>query len=338
MAAPISRPPLYPLRFEPIFKNNLWGGQRLPAFLNRTQTPESPIGEAWVLSDVDGSLSRISNGPLAGAIFRDLLTTESDRILGTARLSNGRFPLLLKFIDARQELSVQVHPNDEQAAARHPTALGKTEAWVILEANPATSRIYAGFQPGITAADFREALAAKSTPATLHSFTPKPGDCVFLDAGTVHAIGADILLFEVQQTSDITYRLYDWDRVDAKTGLPRELHVEDGLTVANFASGPCRAVQPSVIEEAGVRRERLVDCRYFTLDRISSDRRFTVGSPGQCRMLVVLEASSLCAIEWNGNADSLARGDVLLIPAEVGPCSIVPMGTATILECGLPPP
>src|SRR6185437_1089713 len=189
MAAPISRPPLYPLRFEPIFKNNLWGGQRLPAFLKRPHSADSPIGEAWVLSDVDGSLSRIFNGPLAGTIFRDLLTTEADRILGSARLSNGRFPLLLKFIDARQELSVQVHPNDEQAGARHtvaevcdpgpasrrpatetPLPLGKTEAWVILEANPATSRIYAGFQPGITAAHFHAALAAKSAPTTLHSF------------------------------------------------------------------------------------------------------------------------------------------------------------------------
>jgi len=338
MAAPISRPPLYPLRFEPIFKNNLWGGQRLPAFLNRTQTPESPIGEAWVLSDVDGSLSRISNGPLAGAIFRDLLTTESDRILGTARLSNGRFPLLLKFIDARQELSVQVHPNDEQAAARHPSALGKTEAWVILEANPATRRIYAGFQPGITAAHFHAALAAKSAPTTLHSFTPRPGDCVFLDAGTVHAIGADILLFEVQQTSDITYRLYDWDRVDANTGLPRELHIADGLAVANFASGPCRPVEPSIIEEPGLRRERLVDCRYFTLDRISGNQRFAVGAPGQCRMVLVLEASGPCALEWNENAESLGIGDVLLIPAEVGQCIIAPTTTTTVLECGLPPP
>ncbi|HEY2910530.1 MAG TPA: type I phosphomannose isomerase catalytic subunit [Gemmataceae bacterium] len=338
MAAPTSRPPLYPLRFEPIFKNNLWGGQRLPAFLNRTHASESPIGEAWVLSDVDGSGSRISNGPLAGTTFRDLLTMDSERILGMARLSNGRFPLLLKFIDARQELSVQVHPNDEQAAAKHPNALGKTEAWVILEANPATSRIYSGFQPGMTAARFQEALAAKTAPATLHSFTPQPGDCVFLEAGTVHAIGTDILLFEVQQTSDITYRLYDWDRVDANTGLPREMHVADGLAVANFSSGPCPPVGPSIIEEAGLRRERLIDCRYFTLDRISSDRRFTVGAPGQCRMLIVLETHGPCGIEWNGNADALTRGEVILIPAEVGPCSVTPVGTMTVLECGLPPP
>src|SRR5207248_9320926 len=134
------------------------------------------------------------------------------------------------------------------------------EAWVVLEANPATSRIYAGFRHGIGAGDFRAALKAKTVPHALHSFTPSPGDCVFLEAGTVHAIGADILLFEVQQTSDITYRLYDWDRVDAKTGKPRDLHIDDGLACAAFALGPFHAIR----SRAGG-RERLVTCGYSTL-------------------------------------------------------------------------
>ena len=164
---------------------------------------------------------------------------------------HGKFPLLLKFIDARQELSVQVHPNDEQAAKLGPGQFGKTEAWVILDRCAETSQIYAGFAEGVTADHFRAALAEKTTPRTLHSFTPEPGDCVFLEAGTVHAIGANILLFEVQQTSDITYRLYDWDRVDAKTGQPRQLHIEDGLACADFARGPCPPVAPTVAEGEG---------------------------------------------------------------------------------------
>lgn len=326
--------PLSPLRFTPIFTTNLWGGRRLPDFLQQPQ-PEHKhaIGEAWVLSDVDGHLSRVANGPQKGTTLRDLLADCPERILGSAKLINGRFPLLLKFIDARQELSVQVHPNDEQAAKTKPGANGKTEAWVVLESNPATSRIYSGFQPGMTGSKFRQALTDRTTPQTLHSFIPSEGECVFLPAGTVHAIGADILLFEVQQTSDITYRLYDWDRVDPISKQPRELHVEQGLAVSNFASGPCPACPPRRLSDTC---EELVDCEYFTLRRWTSEKRFAVGAAGECRIVVVLESSDFDQIEWSDDGDDLQTGDVLLIPAETGACEILPAGRLTLLECGLP--
>src|SRR5262245_5997713 len=179
----MARLPLYPLRFEPIFKSMLWGGRRLPAYLDRAVDHDDPVGEAWMLSDVDGSPSRVAEGPLAGVTLRELLADDPARVVGAAKAPQGRFPLLLKFIDARQELSVQVHPDDEQAATLGPGKFGKTEAWVILESDPATSRIYAGFAEGITASDFRSALETKTTPRTLHSFTPNAGDCVFLEAG-----------------------------------------------------------------------------------------------------------------------------------------------------------
>lgn len=326
--------PLGPLRFTPLFTKNLWGGRRLPDFLRQPQ-PDHPhaIGEAWVLSDVDGSPSRVADGPLKGTTLRELMADKPERILGSAKPINGRFPLLLKFIDARQELSVQVHPDDERAARTKPGASGKTEAWVILESNPATSRIYSGFRHGVTDETFRAALSEKTTPGTLHSFTPTPGDCVFLRAGTVHAIGADILLFEVQQTSDITYRLYDWDRVDPITKQPRELHIEQGLAVANFASGPCPA-QPARRLHAGC--EQLAACEYFTLHRWNTDRRFTVGAAGECRIVVVLESPGRSTIKWSEHVDDLQTGDVLLLPAESGACEILPSGTITLLECGLP--
>ena len=320
--------PLYPLRFEPIFKSMLWGGRQLPEFLRRPTSGTDPIGEAWVLSDVDGNASRVANGPLAGRTLRDLLSTDLKRLLGKTRLTNGRFPLLLKFIDAKQELSVQVHPNDDQAHARVPGANGKTEAWVILEANPQTSRIYAGFRDGVGEQHFRSALQSKTTPTTLHSFTPKPGDCVFLPAGTVHAIGADILLFEVQQTSDITYRLYDWDRVDTKTGRSRDLHIDDGLTCSDFATGPRHPVEPKFIK--GSLRERLVNCSYFTLDRLNLDQPIQLGAPGEWRIIVVASGQGTIAGEL------IATGDVVLIPAELGVCEVVPSGVLTIFECGLP--
>ena len=316
--------PLYPLRFEPIFQSMLWGGDRLPGLFGRDAA--GPVGEAWVLSDVDGHPSRVANGPLAGTTLRELLADDPRRILGSAAAPHGRFPLLLKFIDARQELSVQVHPTDDQAHAKRPGTAGKTEAWVILDADPATSRIYAGFRPGVTADTFRAALAAKTTPQTLHSFTPRPGDCVFLSAGTVHAIGANVLLFEVQQTSDTTYRLYDWDRVDAKTGKPRELHVADGLDCSDFAAGPCDPVDP----EPDGGRERLVGCGHFTLHRVTTDTPVSLGAAGECRAVVVTAGRGRLGGEAAG------FGDVVLLPAEVGACELAPDGPMTVLECGLP--
>ena len=325
---------LYPLRFEPIFKSMLWGGRRLPAFLNRQPPHTDPIGEAWVLSDVDGSPSVVADGPLAGITLRELLTREPQRILGRSTAPHGKFPLLLKFIDARQELSVQVHPNDEQAAKVGPGQFGKTEAWVVLERCAETSKIYAGFAEGVTADHFRIALSEKSTPRTLHSYTPEPGDCVFLEAGTVHAIGANILLFEVQQTSDITYRLYDWDRVDAKTGKPRQLHVDEGLACADFRRGPCSPVGTRVAEAEGVRCEGLVDCSYFTLERKTSRVPFRVGAKDECRAVVCVGGSG--AIEWKGQRFPFSTGDTILLPAEVGECSCVPNREIVVLECGVP--
>jgi mannose-6-phosphate isomerase len=330
----MARTPLYPLRFEPIFTTNLWGGRRLPAFLNRAVNHADPVGEAWILSDVEGSHSRVADGPLAGATLRELMAADAGRIVGSAPTPQGRFPLLLKFLDARQELSVQVHPNDEQAAELGPGKFGKTEAWVVLESDPATSRLFAGFADGITASDFRAALASRTTPQTLHSFTPSPGDCVFLEAGTVHAIGQNLMLFEVQQTSDITYRLYDWDRVDAKTGKPRDLHIDAGLACADFRRGRCHAVRPAAAVRDGARHESLVSCRYFTLDRLTASTPFRVGAPNQCRAVVCVKGSG--ELEARGESMAFRPGDVFLLPAEVGAAVVVPAEEVTLMECGLP--
>ncbi len=321
---------LYPLKFEPLFKSAIWGGKRLRPYLRHPASDE-PTGEAWVLSDVDGSLSRIENGALAGTTLRDLLAADAPAILGSAKHSNGRFPLLMKFLDANQELSVQVHPTDEQAAAKKPGSLGKTEAWVVLATDPNTSKLYAGFRPGVTAASFREAMANGTTPDTLHQFLPTVGECVFLEAGTVHAIGRDLMLFEVQQTSDITYRLYDWDRVDAKSGKPRELHIEDGLECSNFALGPCDPVTPTRDGD----RDRLVECRYFTLHHRRTEKRFRVDEPGRCKVLVVLDADARTEIEWDDDVSAIQTGDVYLLPASLGECTILPAGPVRVLEIGL---
>jgi mannose-6-phosphate isomerase len=317
--------PLYPLRFEPIFKSMPWGGRRLPELVNRPAPDDEPVGEAWTLSDVDESVSVVAEGEHAGKTLRALLAADPVGILGGATAPLGRFPLLLKFIDARRELSVQVHPNDAQAAAKKHACGGKTEAWVVLDANPATSRVYSGFRPGTTADTFKAALAAKTVPDTLHAFTPVRGDGVFLEAGTVHAIGADILIFEVQQTSDITYRLYDWDRIDPKTGKLRDLHIDDGLACANFAAGPCHPIRGS---------EALVRCPYFTLDRVTSAVPFRVGAEGQCRAVVCIDGGG--ELVSDGVRYPMTLGDTYLLPAAVGECECKPRGEMTVLECGIP--
>jgi mannose-6-phosphate isomerase len=317
---------LYPLRFDPIYKSMLWGGRRLPEFVRRPAPTADPIGEAWVLSDVDGNHSTVANGPLAGRTLREVIAADPHGIFGKHVPADGKFPLLLKFIDAKTELSVQVHPNDEQAVRlKGPGFRGKTEAWVILDADPNTSAIYAGLHPEVTAATFRDSLEIGTVHETLYSFTPKTGDCVFLEAGTIHAIGADILLFEVQQTSDITCRLYDWERVDAKTGQPRELHIDAGLACTDFTRGPVDPITP--VRDG--HRDQLVKCPYFSLHHQHSDRPMTVGAAGECRVVVCIQGAGQIA------GERMEMGDLVLLPAAVGAVVATPEVEMGLLECGL---
>jgi mannose-6-phosphate isomerase len=321
---------LYPLRFEPIFKPTIWGGHRLGELLNRSLPKTEPIGEAWVVSDQDASPSRVAEGPLQGMTLRQLMQRFGSRLVGP-HVNGGRFPLLLKFLDARDTLSVQVHPDDRHTHLLPPGQRGKTEAWVVLHAEP-SSRIYAGLKPGLGPDDLRRALRAGTVADCLGSFVPKPGDCFFLRAGTVHALGGGVVLFEVQQNSDVTYRFYDWDRIDAKTGQPRQLHIEESLACTDFAAGPCGPVEPTV-ENRGIRRERLVNCEHFTLTRLHGSRLFSVGATGRCHILIGL--CGRAQLDGFSGSCALDPGDVLLLPAELGETSCRPSGPVTLLECEL---
>lgn len=318
-------PPLDLLTFRPLFKSMVWGGDRLRPYFGQPPAAD-PTGEAWVLSDVPGNESVIADGPLAGRTLREVIAADPVGVFGENPPPDGRFPLLLKFIDARQELSVQVHPNDTQAVVLEGEGKrGKTEAWVVIDSDAATSRLYAGFRPGVTPAAFAESTQTGTSAELLHRFPPEPGDCLFLEAGTVHAIGANVFLFEVQQTSDITYRLYDWDRKDPKTGRGRELHVEKGLACSNFESGPCDPVLP----QSDGFRELLVKCPYFTLHRTKTERSTAVGEPGRC--------SAVVCVSGRGKIGdvSVREGTTILLPAAVGTVKATPDGEWTLLECGM---
>ena len=329
----MSQTPLYPLRFEPIYQYRLWGGRRLGDLISAPLPGDGPIGEAWVLSDRDDYQSLVANGPLKGRTIAQLLEQFPEPVMGRLAHRFQRFPLLLKFLDAREMLSVQVHPGDAHKDLLPAGEAGKTEAWVVLEARP-ESRIYAGLKPGATADVMRRALADGTVADHLACFTPKSGDGVFLPAGTVHTLGGGVVAFEVQQNSDVTFRLYDWGHVDAKTGQPRALQVEQALACIDFAESTANPVTPVVEATGPAGRERLFDCEHFRLWRLTGQSPFAVGAAGAPRVLAGIAGTG--QIEHGGVAYAAGRGDVWLLPAVTGVCAFRPRGAVTLLEIALP--
>jgi mannose-6-phosphate isomerase len=329
----MSQSVLYPLRFEPIYQYRLWGGRRLAGLLSAPLPGDGPIGEAWLLSDRDDHPSRVAEGPLKGRTIAQLLKQSPEQVMGTLAGRFRRFPLLLKFLDAREMLSVQVHPEDTRTDLLPPGETGKTEAWVVLQSGP-RSRIYAGLKPGTTEADLRRALANGDVADRLACFAPKSGDAVFLPAGTVHSLGGDIVVFEVQQNSDVTFRLYDWNHVDAKTGKPRALQVDQAVACIDFGKCAGGLVTPVVEATGPVERERLFDCAHFRLSRLRGDSPFAVGAPGVPTVLVCIEGTG--QMENGGATYALVKGDVLLLPACLGACMFQPRGAVNVLEIGIP--
>jgi mannose-6-phosphate isomerase len=320
----MSQSPLYPLRFEPIYQYRLWGGRRLASMLSAPLPGDGPIGEAWVLSDRDDHPSRVSNGSLKGQTVAQVLEQFPEQVMGKFAGRFRRFPLLLKFLDAREMLSVQVHPGGDT---------GKTEAWVVLEAG-IKSRIYAGLKPGTTEDDLRRSLANGNVVDQLACFAPKSGDAVFLPAGTVHSLGSGVGVFEVQQNSDVTFRLYDWDRVDTQTGQPRPLQVEQALACIDFVEGPVGPVAPVMEAPKPVRRSLLFQCEHFWLWRVRGQSPFVVGAAAIPRVLVCVEGAG--QVEHGRATYAVRKGDVALLPAILGECTFQPRGAVTVLEIGIP--
>jgi mannose-6-phosphate isomerase len=223
---------LYPLQFEPIFKERIWGGTKLKTYLNKPIQSDN-TGESWEISTVENDVSIVSNGNFKGKSLNDLIDEFPEQILGTKVYEQfgKQFPLLFKFIDAREDLSIQLHPNDELAKKRH-NSFGKTEMWYVMQAE-ANARLIVGFKEKSSANEYIENLNNKTLLSILDSKKVKEGDVFFLETGTIHAIGAGILIAEIQQTSDITYRVYDFDRVDAQ-GNQRELHLDLALDAINY--------------------------------------------------------------------------------------------------------
>lgn len=319
---------LYPLRFRPLFRQYLWGGRRLGEQLGKAIGPEPHYAESWELVDHGGDQSIVSHGPLAGLSLHALVVEHGRELLGRHHPVE-RFPLLFKFLDAAQPLSVQVHPNDAQAALLSPPDYGKTEAWVILAAEPG-SYLCAGLRPGVDRATLARQTQNGASEQCIHRLTPKTGDCIFLPAGVVHAIGPGLLVAEIQQSSDTTYRLFDWNRVGAD-GKPRELHVEQALEVIDYDRGPVAPQSPVPLGEG---QERLVECDKFVLERRNTHRPFAIGGDDRFRILAVLDGT--LSLPADAAPLPLARGDVALIPASVGRLMVEAHSPTTMLEMYMP--
>jgi mannose-6-phosphate isomerase len=306
----------------------VWGGRRLGESLGKPLPTAAAYGESWEVSDHPSHRSALAGVASGGRTLRDLMEQDRGRLLG--RGAEGRtFPWLVKFLDARDWLSVQVHPDDGAAERLWPGEGGKTEAWFVLAADPG-SKIFAGLKPGVDQARLRQALRTNTAADCLHQFEPRPGDCLFLSAGTVHAVGGGVLIAEVQQTSDATFRLYDWDRRDAQ-GRRRDLHVEQALACVDWSAGPVTPARAAgypagggAAAGPGAVRQKLAACRFFGLEYVRDDRAFAWDAPGRLQVVVALHGRG--ALEGDGGLHELAAGNTLVLPAALGPTRCVPAG------------
>ncbi len=324
-------PALYPLLFEPVFKDYPWGGRNLATQIGRA-IPDGIVAESWDIAAHANGSSTVRNGALAGRTLPQALETWGETLAGrrnAASVEAGKFPLLIKLLDANTWLSVQVHPDDAYGLA-HEGDYGKTEMWVVLHAEPGAELIY-GFQPGVTQAAFARAIAEGHPAELLHRLSVRRGDVIFVPAGTVHALGPGIIVAEIQQNSDTTYRIYDW-------GRPRPLHIEKALDVLNFEQAAQAAFTPEPLPAGvGVRRELIGECAYFRTERLE----FSAGAAyaGECdgatfEIWGVLKGSASIAGAWG--AVTLQAVDWALLPAALGAFTVTASAATTALRVFTP--
>jgi mannose-6-phosphate isomerase len=314
---------IYPLQFEAILKERIWGGEKLKSVLNKPIT-SSITGESWELSTVEGDVSVIANGDYKGKALTDLINEYPNEVLGTAvyKRFGNQFPLLFKYLDAREDLSIQVHPNDELAKKRH-NSFGKTEMWYIMQADK-DARIIVGFKEDSSPKEYLDHLKSNTLVSILDDVKVKSGDVFFLETGTVHAIGAGLVVAEIQQTSDITYRLYDFDRKDAQ-GNTRELHVDLALEAINYNKVNTFKEYTKEVNQSNT----IVDCPYFTTNFLPLDGEKRILKTGETFTVFMCIEGSF-EMEYNKVKYNYKKGDTVLIPAAMN--EFVLSGKASILE------
>lgn len=299
--------PDLPIRFAPMFRSYIWGGERLSTTLGKKPPGSGIWAESWEIVDHREGESVVSEGAFEGWTLRQLIESFPHEMLGQDT-PNERFPLLLKYLDCQRVLSVQVHPDDLYGAQMARPDKGKTEAWYVIDAEP-DAVLFAGLKSGITRATLADAIENGQTEECLHVLHPKPGDCVFIPAGTVHALGAGLLVAEIQQSSDCTFRLFDWNRVD-KDGQPRQLHIDQALEVIDYERGPVEFVQRGLSLADG--STLLVECDKFVLREFSASGSYRLSSHG---FQIVTVPKGTAVIQTREDEMILGVGETVLLPA-----------------------
>jgi len=316
---------LYPLKFKPIVKDKIWGGPRLRDVLGKKASDKA--GESWEISCVEGDVSEVENGYLKGNNLMDLAEVYMGDLMGDKVYEKYglEFPLLIKFIDASDVLSVQVHPDDKLARERH-SSYGKTEMWYIVESDQ--GELIAGFNRELDKEAYEKHFKAGTLKEILNHEKVSPGDIYYMPAGRVHAIGAGVLLAEIQQTSDVTYRIYDWDRID-DAGKPRELHTELALDAIDFSpvknyKTPYQSLENSTVP--------VVDSPFFTTGVIKLDQPVDKDYNLIDSFVIYMCMEGAAGIAYDGGVEQIHKGETLLIPAEIKNVAILPTEATTLLE------
>jgi len=323
---------LHPLIFEPVYRRYLWGGRRLVDGLGRRPPADGPLAESWEIVDREDAQSLVACGPLQGRSLGELHRERRPELLGSAAVLADRragFPLLVKLLDAEKDLSVQVHPDDATAARLAPPDRGKSEAWYVIDSLP-DSLVHVGLRSGTDAASLRRAVESGEIEGVLATRPSRAGDCYYIPAGTVHALGAGNLVAEIQQSSDVTYRLHDWNRV-GPDNRPRPLHVEQGLAaVRSFAPVPPSGREPT----ADPRVFQLVDCDHFHLEEIHAAGRWTTGTGLAAEILICAAGGFTLEDRWS--LPSIPAGGTVLLPAVIGRQAIDCRAGTILLRVSLP--
>jgi mannose-6-phosphate isomerase len=318
---------LYPLKFTPIYKDKIWGGNKINSVLNKDFGNLPNCGESWEISGVEGNISVVSNGFLAGNTLEELIEVYMSDLVGEKVFEKFgiEFPLLIKFIDANDDLSIQVHPGDEMAAERH-NSYGKTEMWYVLQADPG-SKLQSGFNQAVDEDKYLFKLEHNELTDILNFEEVKSGDVFFIPAGRVHAIGKGILLAEIQQTSDVTYRIYDYDRRD-NMGNPRELHTELALGAIDYTLSPEYKTNYQAKLNSSV---ELASCKYFTTNVLELNKPIEKDYNNVDSFVIYICVDGELLIETESGCESLKKGETILIPATIENVQLKPQSASVKL-------
>ena len=319
---------MYPLKFKTIFKSVVWGGEKIAPFKG-VETEQHNIGESWELSGVKGNESVVAEGELAGKTVAELAAEYKGELLGQKvyEKTGTEFPLLVKFIDARDDLSIQVHPDDKLAAERHNGSKGKTEMWYVVQADE-KAHLMSGLTKNITPEEYASKVDDNTVTEVLHDYNVKAGDVFFLPAGRIHSIGSGCFIAEIQQTSDITYRIYDFGR-KGLDGKPRELHTELSKAAINYTVLP--DYKTAYTEKQNEENE-IVSCEYFTTSLYDLDKPVTKEVKSLDSFLIVICTEGKGSLtDSEGNTVSLRQGETVLVPACTGSVTFTPDGNLKLL-------